>query len=76
MLQLNHVIDKLSNENSYAIFTGDFNINLLEINTRLKSSILWSICYTKFLSKHCTTNTIYKKRKYLKMQYSYIYMII
>ena len=36
MLELNPMIDKLSNKNSYAIFTGDFNINLLEINTKLK----------------------------------------
>ena len=36
MLELNPIIDKLSNENFCAIFTGDFNIYLLEINTRLK----------------------------------------
>ena len=32
MLELNPIIDKLLNENSYAIFTGNFNINLLEAN--------------------------------------------
>ena len=70
MLELNPVIDKLSNENFYAIFTGDFNINLLEINTRLKiSSILWSICYSKFLSKNCTTNKIHKKERFDSWQY-------
>ena len=34
--QINPIIFKLSKENSYAIFTGDFNINLLEMNTRIK----------------------------------------
>ena len=34
--QINPIISKLSKENSHAIFTGDFNINLLEMNTRIK----------------------------------------
>ena len=34
--QINPIIFKLSKENSHAIFTGDFNINLLEMNTRIK----------------------------------------
>ena len=34
--QINPIISNLSKENSHAIFTGDFNINLLEMNTRIK----------------------------------------
>ena len=34
--QINPIISKLSKEHSRAIFTGDFNINLLEMNTRIK----------------------------------------
>ena len=34
--QINPIISKQSKENSHAIFTGNFNINLLEINTRIK----------------------------------------
>ena len=35
--QINPInISKLWKENSHAIFTGDFNINLLEMNTRIK----------------------------------------
>ena len=34
--QINPMISKLSKENSHAIFIGDFNINLKEINTRIK----------------------------------------
>ena len=34
--QINPIKSKLSKENSHAIFTGDFNINLLEMNTRIK----------------------------------------
>ena len=34
--QINPMISKLSKENSHAIFTRDFNINLLEMNTRVK----------------------------------------
>ena len=29
MFELNPIIDELSNENFYAIFTGDFYINIL-----------------------------------------------
>ena len=34
------------------------------------SSILWSICYSKFLSKNCTTNKIHKKERFDSWQYS------
>ena len=34
--QMNPITSKLSKENSPAIFTGDSNINLLEINARIK----------------------------------------
>ena len=34
--QTNPIISKLSKENTHAIFTRDFNINLLEMNTRIK----------------------------------------
>ena len=34
--QTNPIISKLSKENSHAIFTGDFNINLLKMNTQIK----------------------------------------
>ena len=34
--QINPIIFRLSKENSHAIFTGDFNINLLEMNTQIK----------------------------------------
>ena len=70
MLELNPVIDKLSNENSYAIFTGDFKINLLEINTRLKYQAFFDLFVTqKFLSKNCTTNKIHKKERFDSWQY-------
>ena len=34
--QINPIISKLSKENSHAIFTGYFNINLLEMKTQIK----------------------------------------
>ena len=34
--QINPIISKLSKENWHVIFTGDFNINLLEINIQIK----------------------------------------
>ena len=46
MLELNP-ISKLSNENSYAILTGDININLLEINMRLKYQAFFDLFVTQ-----------------------------
>ena len=63
MLELNHVIDKLSNENSYAIFTGDFNINLLEINTRLKYQAFFDLFVTQSFYPKIVQPTRFTKKK-------------
>ena len=47
MLELNPIIDRLSNVNFYAIFTGDFNINLLQINMRLKYQAFFDLFVTQ-----------------------------
>ena len=64
MLELNPVIDKLSNENSYAIFTGDFNINLLEINTRLKYQAFFDLFVTQSFYPKIVQPTRFTKKKY------------
>ena len=61
MLELIPAIDKLSTENSYAIFAGDFNINLLEINTILNTKHSLIYLLHKVLYKNCTTHKIHKK---------------
>ena len=61
MLELNHIMNELSNENSYAICTGDFTINLSEINLRLKYQAFFDPFATQRLYKNCTTHKIYKK---------------
>ena len=63
MLELNPVIDKLSNENSYAIFTGDFNINLLEINTRLKYQAFLDLFVTQSFYSKIVQPTRFTKKK-------------
>ena len=63
MLELNPVIDKLSNENSYAIFTGDFNINLLEINTRLKYQAFFDLFVTQSFYPKIVQPTRFTKKK-------------
>ena len=50
--QINPIVSKLSKENSQAIFTGDFNIHLLEINTRK---------YQAYFDQFVTTNGFYPK---------------
>ena len=50
--QINPIISNLSKENSHAIFTGDFNINLLEMNTR----IMYQAYFDQFV-----TNGFYPK---------------
>ena len=47
LLELNYIITTISNENSYAIFNGDFNINILETNTRLKYQALCDLFVTQ-----------------------------
>ena len=52
MLELNSMIDKLPLGNSYIIFTGDFNINRLEINTMLKYQAFFDLLLHKvFIQK-------------------------
>ena len=63
MLELNPVIDTLSNENSYAIFTGDFNINLLEINTRLKYQAFFDLFVTQSFIQKLYNQQDSQKRK-------------
>ena len=40
------IISKLSKENSYTIFTGDFNKNLLEIDSRIKYQAYFDLLVT------------------------------
>ena len=47
--QTNPILSKLSKENSHAIFTGDFNINLLEMNTRIKYRAYFDGFYPKIV---------------------------
>ena len=51
---INYIILKLSTENWYAIFMGDFNVNIMKTDWILKHQAFSFICKTQFL-KHCTT---------------------
>ena len=46
--EMSPIIDKLKKENSYAAISGDFNINLLQINEREK--------YDDFVDMMCLNN--------------------
>ena len=70
MLELNPVTDKLSKENSYSVFYWWFQYESFGNQYEIKlSSILWSICHTKSLSKNCTTNKIHKKERFDSWQF-------
>ena len=50
MLKLNPIMDELSNENSYAMFTGDFNVYLCEQNHRWQVNFSWMPRYHRDLN--------------------------
>ena len=74
MLELNLIKDKLSNENSYAIFTYDFNINLLEINTRLKYQASFDLFVTQNFYPKIVKPTRFTKKKGLILENIFLYI--
>lgn len=61
--ELNPVISKLSEENSYTMITGDFNINLLEMESRLKYQSFFDLLVTHSFYPKIVQPTRFTKKK-------------
>ena len=65
--EINPIITKPSTEKSYVIFTCDFDINLLEMNSSLKYPGFLFTCNTQFLSNNFKHSILWITGKYKQL---------